>query len=240
MWHEPRTYRSQIKKEGFISFNVVLQETDLFILADKDYSSVTLTILNKYRYLFNEYILHRNEFKDSLTPISQDPFAPRIIREMIESSRLVGVGPMAAIAGAISQYVANELLQLTSQVIVENGGDNYLKTFDDLIVGLYAGSSRLSNKVNIRIKKEEMPMGICTSSGTIGHSLSLGKADAVCVKSKSAILADAAATAIGNRIKTERDLRDAVLFGMDLTDDILGVVAILGGKIAAGGAIDFC
>ena len=238
-WHEPRHYRSEIKKEGLTSFNVIVKETDLFILADDDLSLTALTSIHKYRNIIEEYISLRPEFQFSLRPISEDHIAPSMIREMIAATSLVGVGPMACVAGAIAQSVSHDILQFSRQVIVENGGDNYLKCDDDIRVGLYSGRSILNGKLTLKIKAKDMPLGICTSSGTIGHSLSMGKADAVSVISKSAFLADAAATAIGNRVKSERDIRSAAEYGINL-EGVLGVLIVMGKKIGAAGAIELC
>jgi ApbE superfamily uncharacterized protein (UPF0280 family) len=91
--------------------------------------------------------------------------------------------------------------------------------------------------VSIKVRKEEMPLGVCTSSGTVGHSLSFGCADACCVKSGSAALADAAATAIGNIVKSEKDIQNGLTTGMKI-EGVLGIVIIIGGQLGAAGDIE--
>jgi len=82
-----------------------------------------------------------------------------------------------------------------------------------------------------------MPIGICTSSATVGHSVSLGRADAVCVLSDSAILADAAATAVGNRVQKDSDIKKALEFGLGI-EGVLGVLIIMGDKLGVQGSIE--
>jgi hypothetical protein len=123
--------------------------------------------------------------------------------------------------------------------IVENGGDIFINAPDRIVsVGIFAGDSPLSYQVALKINPEESPLGICTSSSTVGHSLSFGKADAVCVKSKSTPLADAAATSICNLVTGEGDIKRALDMSLKITG-VLGVVIIVGGKIGAIGDVEF-
>ncbi|MCJ7768867.1 MAG: UPF0280 family protein, partial [Dehalococcoidales bacterium] len=155
-------------------------------------------------------------------------------REMATAAAKVDVGPMAAVAGAIAQFVGEELILYSSEVIIENGGDIYLKSLKDRTVAIYAGGSPLSGKIGLEIKAAETPLSICTSSGTVGHSLSLGKADAVVVASKSATLADAAATAICNIIIQPEDIQAGIEFAKHI-EGLLGVVIIKDDKIGIWG-----
>jgi ApbE superfamily uncharacterized protein (UPF0280 family) len=156
---------------------------------------------------------------------------------MILFSARVGVGPMAAVAGAISQYVGSDLRQFSRNVIIENGGDDYIFSERDVIASIYAGKSPFGDKLRIKLKAQDLPMGVCTSSGTIGHSLSFGRADAVTVLSKSAILADAAATAIGNRVKDKTCINESLHWGMSI-EEVLGVLIIIDDKLGMAGQIE--
>ena len=173
----------------------------------------------------------------SLTPIDQDHLAPDIVRDMLRVSSMAGVGPMASVAGAVAEYVGRDLLPQTLNVIVENGGDIFLKTLNEITVGIYAGDSPLSEKIALRVRPSETPLGICTSSATVGPSLSLGRADAVCVKSRSASLADAVATAVGNVCKSKSDIRKALALGSGITG-VLGILIIMGGELGAWGEME--
>ena len=144
------------------------------------------------------------------------------------------MGPMAAVAGAISEFVGKGLLNFSSEVIVENGGDIFMQSQSDRIAGIYAGDSPLSQKIGLKIPAEDTPMGICTSSGKIGHSLSFGKADAVVILSKDTALADAAATAVGNIVISAGDIQKGINFAK-MIEGVLGVVVIVEDKLGAWG-----
>jgi len=233
---EERTYRNSIKTDDLVQFKVMIKETDLLIRAEKDLSKVAKESVLKYRHQLETYVAINPIFGKSLIPIEENPYLPEIITKMIRASRMAGVGPMAAVAGAMAQSVSEDLLRLSSEIIVENGGDIYLSTSKERSIGIYAGSSPLSMKVGLMIKPEDSPIGICTSSGTVGHSLSFGKADAVCILSKSAALADAAATAIGNIVREKNDIEQGLERGKHI-EGVLGVLIIVGDKLGVWGDI---
>jgi uncharacterized protein len=238
MIYQERTYRQQIYNQELQAFNVSVLETDLFILADSLLNDIALNSIYKYREYIESYIRYHPHFLTSLVPLELDHLAPDIIGDMLNAAIFANVGPMAAVAGAIAEYVGNDILFSGSQnVVVENGGDIFLKTEKEIIIGIIAGKSSLSEKVRIRIKPEQMPIGVCTSSGTVGHSLSLGKADAVCVLSSSAIIADAAATAIGNLVKDKHDIKKALSLGMKI-EGILGILIIVDNQLGIQGKIE--
>ncbi len=216
MKYEERTYRSLINKDNLTSYNVKIAESDLLISSDTNLSDEALKSLARHRHSLETYIKSHPEFLTSLLPLPEDDLAPPIVRDMLNKSKICGVGPMAGVAGAVSEFVGNDLLNLTKNLIIENGGDIFIKSENKLIVSVYAGESPLSYNVNFIVKPEETPLGICTSSATVGPSLSFGKADAVCVISKSATLADAAASAIGNKVKSKKDIKPALDFGIKI------------------------
>jgi len=237
--YRDRTYRSRISKDSLVSFQVTVKETDLYIAADTDCTDAALTSIRKHRESIEEYIRRNPSFMDSMVPVAPDPFAPAIIREMIKASGCCGVGPMASVAGAIARRVGLDLMAHSENVIIENGGDIFARVTDReaLTVGVFAGDSPLSGKVFMRVRPGDTPYGICTSSGTVGHSKSLGKADAVCVTSRSSTLADAAATAIANRVKGEGGIRTVLDYGIAI-EGILGVLIIMGDKLGMRGEVE--
>ncbi|WP_457756106.1 UPF0280 family protein [Thermodesulfatator indicus] len=238
---EIRDYRTHIGAQRLIPFRVVLKESDLLILAEKDLSQKTLEILYTIRQELENYIIKNPQFLKSLKPLPFDPEAPSIIQKMLKAGKIAGVGPMAAVAGAVAQEVGEKLINLgfTSEVVVENGGDIYLALKNNATVAIWAGNSPLSGKLGLRIKKDLMPCGVCTSSGTVGHSLSLGKADALCVIAKDTALADACATALGNMVNTPKDFKK-LKKALKSLPQALGVVCILNDKLfAQGKAIEF-
>lgn len=234
-----RTYRNQLRPHGLTTFQVAVRETDLYIASNRDLSKQASDAIHVYRSHIENYIKLHPEFHSSLSPLPDDTFAPAIVRSMLSASSWAGVGPMATVAGAMADFVGCHLLQFSPEVIVENGGDIYLNCQKELIVGIFAGESPLSNKVAIKVAPTKMPLGICTSSGTVGPSLSFGRADAVCVVSKSAALADAAASQIGNRIKSGKDIQPAIHLGTKISG-ITGILIIIEDQMGAWGDIELC
>lgn len=235
--HEPRIYRDLNPSPSRPAFTVRAKETDLKIYAPLHLKRISLDAVLTHRQCIEQFIGQYPGFARTLAPWRCTRPVPRIIAEMIRAGEAAGVGPMAAVAGTISEFVGRDLLRHTEAVIVENGGDIFAKTPEILTVGIYAGRSPLSMRIGIRIDTAGRSAGICTSSGTIGHSLSMGRADAACVLSPSCALSDAAATAIGNRVRSAADLDSAVRFGRQI-DGVTGLVIVKGDKMAAWGKIE--
>jgi ApbE superfamily uncharacterized protein (UPF0280 family) len=237
--YQPRSYRHWVQGRGLVSFNVVVKETDLFIRAISDLSDKARISVLKYRNILEQYIKRHPSFATSLEPLEAAKNASDIIIDMASAAARAGVGPMASVAGAIAQFVAQELLAYSPEIIIENGGDIYLKSLKNRNIAIYAGKSPLSGKMGLQIRAAETPLSMCTSSGTVGHSLSFGKADAVVAVSKSATLADAAATAIGNIILQPDDIPAGIELAKGI-DGLLGVVIIIGDKMGAWGELTLC
>ena len=234
---ESRTYHNLIKTPDLTPFRVTIRETDLFLLAQRKLESETREAVIRYRWQIEEYIRHHPEFLTSLTPMESEPHAPKIVKEMLNASRLANVGPMASVAGAIAEFVAKDLISFSPEVICENGGDIFIASSKERVVGIFAGKSPLSLKVGLRIKPGDTPLGVCSSSGTVGHSKSFGRADAVCVISKSAALAVAAATSIGNLIKGKGDIERGLNYGSQVAG-VIGVLIILGEVMGMRGELE--
>jgi hypothetical protein len=237
MQYLERNYRRLVSDNKLQSYQVTVRETDLLISSDVELKQSALDSVHRHRAYLEAYISRHPEFLSALAPLAPDDLAPDIVRDMLNAARLTGVGPMAAVAGAVAQRVGQDLLSHTSNVIVENGGDIFLKCHNEMKIGIFAGASPLSSRLVIRIRPEETPVGVCTSSGTVGPSLSFGAADAVCVKSGSAALADAAATAIGNRVKTKKDIKKALNFGAGIKG-VLGILIIVEDELGVLGEME--
>ncbi len=235
--YRERTYRERVAAKGLESFHVAVKETDLWVSADQRLEKETRDLVFEYRAQLESYIRNHPEFLSTLNPYPQDPFAPPMVKEMIRCTRDIGVGPMASVAGAIAQFVAQGLLGRTGQVIVENGGDIFLSLERPVVVSVFAGESPLSERIGLEIPVRLMPLGVCSSSGTVGHSLSMGAADAVCLLSPSAVLADGAATALCNRVKGKADLQRVPEWA-DRIAEIKGGVAVLGDKMVTWGDVE--
>ncbi len=239
MTYEPRVYRNSIWDRDLVSFNVVAKETDLYIRAQTNLKRKAARLVIKHRSLLEKYIAQHPAFQTSLEPLPLDGNAPHIVQMMLEAADRAGVGPMAGVAGAIAELVGKELTPFSPEIIVENGGDIYLKTSRQRRVGIYAGKSPLTGKIGLIINATDTPLGICTSSGTVGHSLSYGTADAVTVLSESTTLADAAATAIGNSVKQPQDLNKGIELAQTISG-LKGVIIIIGSNLGLWGQVNLC
>ena len=147
--YEERTYRNLVRTDDLVKFEVMVKETDLLVRAETDLTRETRESVLKYRHQLETYIAVNPQFARSLVPLKNDPYAPEIVREMIRGSDLAQVGPMAAVAGAVAEFVSKDLLACSREVIVENGGDIYLETSKERRIGIYAGASPLSLKIGI-------------------------------------------------------------------------------------------
>jgi hypothetical protein len=234
--YEPRFYRHWIKDSDLVSFEVGVKQTDLYIRCQRNLKDKALNSVLKYRRSLEAYIEHHPLFLTTLDAYQAEAEAPIIVKEMARVSQLTGVGPMAAVAGAIAEAVGRDLLAFSPEVIVENGGDIFLKIFKKRLVGIYAGQSSFTKNLALEITPRETPLGVCTSSGTVGHSLSLGSADAVIALSPSAALADASATALGNIVKDADDIPEGIEKAQSI-EGLRGVVIIVGDKMGIWGRV---
>lgn len=227
-----------------MSLPIVMRTFDRFSYRNADYrifssnlKSVTKTIIEQ-RNILENFILGNKEFLNSLAPIPSLPkSAPVIAKLMQKAGASTNVGPMAAVAGTIAQLGAEEGAQTTTtdktkteETIVENGGDIFMILNNELILGIYSDVDTLRGKLAFRIRPEDTPLAVCSSSGTMGHSLSLGDCNLATVFSKSGALADAAATRACNMVKTASDIQRTL-------DEISAIPGILGLMIIKGDSI---
>jgi ApbE superfamily uncharacterized protein (UPF0280 family) len=250
-----RTYRRS--RPGLHCFRVAVGETDLWIEASWDCRKEVERLVKYYRRQVKNYIHLHPDFLTTLEPWADDPEAPEVVTRMITASRQAGVGPMAAVAGAINYCVGLALLNgegpkeagekgtvnkesFQRELLIENGGDLFLSGSRQRIVGIHAGESPFSWRIGVQIDPESYRhnghsyMGICTSAGRVGHSLSMGQADAAVILSTDPVLADAVATATANRIQTPRDLKSAIEFATSIPQ-VTGVLLVCGEKLAVWG-----
>lgn len=237
-----RIYRTAAKGVRLQSFHVTVKETDLWVAVGssayyEELPEETEQQVWKIRLILETYLERNPDFAKSLEPFLLQSAAPDIVRSMVRAGNLAGVGPMAAVAGMIAEETGKYLLQKSPEVIVENGGDIFLKVVQPVSVGIYAGSSPLSGKLALLVHPSQTPIGVCTSSGTLGPSYSMGKADAAVAVSESCALADAAATAMGNLVQVADDLEAALEFAKSV-EGVSGALVICSDKIAAWGDVE--
>ncbi len=236
-----RLYRHFAGSARFETFSVAVKESDLWIALPRENFHTALPgqieqLLWQTRRQLESYIAAHPDFALTFEPYLVRAGAPGIILEMVRAGNVCGVGPMAAVAGALAEIVGRWLLQDCPEVVVENGGDIFIKIVERASVAILAGKSPLSGKIALLVEPGSGPLGISTSSGTLGHSYSKGKADAAMVMASSGALADAAATAVGNVVQSSADLERALDLARSI-EGITGAVVICGEKMALWGDV---
>jgi ApbE superfamily uncharacterized protein (UPF0280 family) len=200
------------------------------------FDAVTAEIVRQRRIL-EDYIERHPDFGRSFEPIEPNDNAPPIAQRMARAGRLAGVGPMAAVAGAMAQYAGEAGLKAGArEVIVDNGGDIYLRVAESVIIGLDSGGADLADRLAFSLKADDTPISICSSSGRMGHSTSLGQCDLATVVSKDAALADAAATRAANLVKTAEDV-DAALEQITAIEGVDGVLIVKDDRVGLAGQL---
>ena len=189
----------------------------------------------RQREILEDYTRRHPAFGESLGPVAVEADAPGVARRMAAAAGRVGVGPMAAVAGTMAQLAAEAAVAAGGdEAIVENGGDVFLICRRRVVVGLYAGDSPVGDRLALRVEPERTPLAICSSSGRMGHSLSLGDCDLATVVAADAALADAAATQAANLVKTPDDL-DAALERIVAVDGVAGVLLVQADRVGLVG-----
>lgn len=242
MEYSERTYRGRFRSDRWAGFVVGVKDSDLWIGVDRGsfrpgMREFCLGFLGGLRAEMEAYIASDPGYASSLVPYDPRADAPDILVRMSRAARLAGVGPMAAVAGAVARQTGHALLRefAVREALVENGGDIWALTETGLDVALFAGASPLSDRVGLRVPAGEY--GVCTSSGTVGPSLSLGCADAVMVVCGDVLLADAYATAFANRVQTADDVESvAALAGA--ARGVLGALVVKDDRMAAVGGCE--
>jgi ApbE superfamily uncharacterized protein (UPF0280 family) len=226
------------------SFRASCRETDLWVAVDagryfRDIEQFTINRILHYRKILEMHIMEHPEFRDSLVPVTAPEGVHKIVISMCEAAQTAGTGPMSAVAGAMAEFICNDLLAEFSpfELIIENGGDIFMKLTDRATISVYAGDSPLSEKISLVISPEDTPLSVCCSSGTIGHSLSFGVADACMIACSSGSLADAYATAFCNEVKSKNMVQEVTEMALKKCE-ILSVVIIKDDMVGIGGKLE--
>lgn len=238
--YQERIYRQQMKADDLYYFQIKEDQTDLYIGVDEkalDLKKIVLAEVKKQREAIYHYERSHPGFIQALSPLADNPKALPIIKEMLQAGRQTGIGPMGAVAGAMVKQIGQVISPFSDTIIIENGGDLFIRSTKTRRISLYTKNPYFKG---LALKIKAMPsLGICTSSGTLGHSLSFGKADSVTVISENPALADAAATALGNRIKGAGDIEEGLAWIKKLWG-IKGVLVTIDDKLGAWGDIELC
>ncbi|MCW3132334.1 MAG: UPF0280 family protein [Candidatus Methanospirare jalkutatii] len=221
-----------------------IKETSVWITADeKKHIEVAKDELVRQRRELERFIrwhplfmltLERYEFTEK-----EWEEMPDVARRMVKATEIFNIGPMAAVAGTLAELAVERMREAgASFAIVDNGGDIAILADREVFVGIYAGESPFSGKIAIKVRapSPDVIVGVCTSSATVGHSISFGCADAATVISDGASLADAAATALCNAVKGRNSLENAFSILKDAR--IHGALVILGKFLASWGNVE--
>jgi len=204
-----RSYRERcLPRENERMFQVMVEETDLRVTCVEDLSLPMLELVTELRGQIKAWIRLQPEFRTSLTPVSVPAGAPEIVRRMAAGAEPAGVGPFAAVAGTVAHMVAESFAGRSPDLIVENGGDIYIYSRRERIVGLLPDP--LGEPIGLRVLPEDCPVSLCASSAYIGPSLSLGKGDLAVVRAADGALADACATMLCNMMREAKDVERAL------------------------------
>lgn len=224
---------------------IVVGETDLAVYLcpgvwDESLVRKLKDELISRRSILLNYIRDNPDFAAAHQPWPVDAHAPLLVRRMITAGIAARVGPMAAVAGALAEIAGRSLKPYSPEVIVENGGDIYLCGERERIVAVYAGEGNpFTHKLAIRLRPDQLPCGVCTSSATVGRSFSYGKADAALIVAPDAALADAVATAAANMVKGPEDVESACNAALAIPG-VAAALIICKDQLAAAGDIELC
>lgn len=213
------------------------KETFATVIAEERYMDLAARTITAARADIEAYIAGQPCFHASLEPLPIDMGAPEVVRRMAASASLAGVGPMAAVAGAIAQVTVETLAAAGARhVIVDNGGDVVLRIDRPVTVGIFTGPAAIRD-IALRFKPRPGIFSVCTSSGTVGHSLSFGRADAATVIGDNGCLVDAMATALGNRVRERSAAAIDQAIRESWFDGIEGMLVVAGEHLGLGGEL---
>lgn len=218
---------------------IIIKQTNILLKSDSKESFLHAEKRIKAdRFFLESFIRKHAIFLASLQPLSLEMLAevdaPEIVKLMIEASKIANVGPMASVAGAIAERACLAMVEAgAKKAIAENGGDIHAEA-GEWIVGINESREKEISRIAFKLRASELPLGICSSSGSFGHSISFGKADLVIAVAKTASIADACATAIANEVKAEKSEEDVIQKALEKADEIkeLSSCLIFAGNLA--------
>lgn len=229
-------YRQRMAPTGLVSFEVRHGFSDLWIAATKDLTGWANSQLALLYTDLEKYIMSQPAFRTALAAVSVAKEAPPLVKGMARAGQAAGVGPMASVAGAIAQELAVYLQDWSEQVIIENGGDIVFRGIPKVKIGVFAGASPFTGRLTLEFISENGELAVCTSSSTVGPALSFGQVDAAIVAANSGYLADAMATALGNRVRQVTEINEALDWAMQVPG-VTAALVIMGSTIGIRGAV---
>lgn len=229
-------YRSNISNKNKYSWIIRYKYSDIFLSCDRDIRDRVLEPLESF-YKDVEALIEKDQsFATSLSPITPESHYPETVKHMCKASEAYNVGPMATIAGAVCEFLAQALIDKCNKLIIENGGDTLVIGEKNTTIGIHAENNYFKDKIRIRTLSGQNKFSLCSSSSTFGHSLSLGNCDLAVTLSPDAVYADAAATAIANDIKVPEDI-DKKIAKYSKSKHLDGIIIIKDKKIGIWGKL---
>lgn len=216
---------------------IEMGETAATIICEKKYFEAAVNGIARARAEIKSYARGRRDFLLSLEPVGCDANAPKVVQRMCKAAAKTGVGPMAAVAGAIALAgVECAVEEGATHCIIDNGGDIAMVLDQPITVGIL-GEAGQETLPAVRLAPTDGKVrGLCTSSGIFGHSISFGRAKAATVMASDPVLADAAATTLGNGCRSDSQMRDT-LKSLSGIDEIIWAIAIMDDKIGTLGNV---
>jgi ApbE superfamily uncharacterized protein (UPF0280 family) len=230
-------YRDRVKYKEKYNWKIIYKYSDLLVSCNKDISLKLEKLIKEIYCLLESCIKEEPSFQKSLSPLKIKSHYPPVIKRMCQKAVIFNVGPMATVAGAVCDYIASGLDKYCRRLIIENGGDVFMKSNKDVDVGVYLKNKYFADKIYLKIKAGDTPCGLCSSSGSFGHSLSMGSSDLVVVLAKTTISADGAATSIANKIKSPNDISKTINDYKNIKD-ITGILIIKDDRLGIWGNIE--
>lgn len=233
-------YRFRINSPDLTAVTIREGESNLYILSDRPDRATARKVLQAGRAGISSYLTRHPSSGRSLLPLLEEEEAPVLVQKMARAARSCGVGPMAAVAGVLADAVGEALSAAAETVIVENGGDIYLVSGRSRIISLYAGEgNKFTGRLGIKIAGSSSSRGIAASSRRIGPSLNWGRSDLTVVLAETCALADAAATALSNRIHCrEKPVWEEAIAWIREINGVTGGLIIMGDQLQAWGEIE--
>jgi len=191
----------------FVLAKLELEETAATIAADRQYVEFAVDAIKASRLDVERHIRKDDFFVTTLEPYELPTGSPKVLRRMCDAAKAAGVGPMATVAGGIAQEALEAMVARgCSHGWVDNGGDIAMIIEHPVTVEVFSNPDS-SAAIALEMEPTGGITGVCTSSGRLGHSISFGDADAAVAIATNAYLADALATAIGNKVKDKQSLQ---------------------------------
>jgi hypothetical protein len=214
------------------------RETAVTIEAADEYVPIAQEAMLDARAQIEGYIAHDDFFRTTFDPYPLRPDMTEVVKRMCVASEKANVGPMATVAGAIAEEAVSRMMKAgCTHCLVDNGGDIAMRTSRSVTVGLYAGEAQ-PQYLGLEVPPSRGMLGICTSSGTVGPSISLGIADLATVIAPDVALADACATKLGNMVRDDDPMTLERALRMVLkVKGVRGALVLVNGKLGMGGDV---